>query len=81
MIQVVNSWDTNEILIVNKGNEYVLYKDPVNKGRWAHGTSKNGSIAISLKEALQLLYDLEKAIETYENLDEELEEINRNDTI
>lgn len=76
MIKVVDSWDTNEILIVNEGNEYVLYQDPMFKSRWTHGVSENGSIAISLKEALQLLYDLEKEIENYKNLDEELEKIN-----
>lgn len=78
MIKVVESWDTNEILIVNDDSQYILYGDPikVNNGRWIHGFSDRGSIAISLKEALQLLYDLEKAIEEYKHLDEELEKIN-----
>ena len=81
MIQVTNSWETNEILLTNKGSQYVLYREPFKDGRWSHGTSDKGSIAIDLKEALQLLYDLEMAIENYKNLDKGLEEINKNDIL
>jgi hypothetical protein len=69
MLQANENWVSNEILITNKGSDYILYGNPTNKDMWLFGKSSNGSIALSLEEAKMLVSSLQTSIQEFEDLD------------
>lgn len=59
-----------DILLINKNKPYLLYNDPVMKNRYSHGCSFEGSMELTLQEAIILRDRLDMAIHQVQELEQ-----------
>lgn len=62
-----------DVLVTNIGHPYLLYKDPIDKDKWTHGISIEGSFQLTADEAIKLAHDLLNAAMACKKLKESMQ--------